>query len=129
VLDAVAEKEEIGVSQNELIDYIVTSASQYGMDPNQFAQMLDQSGQVPMIVGEVRRRKALARVLELAVVTDTNGEAVDLSDFVRPAGDAGEAEGELPVEEASSDATESTVAESDAPAEDAADADAESTKA
>jgi trigger factor len=129
VLDAVAEKEEVGVSQNELIDYIVTSASQYGMDPNQFAQMLDQSGQVPMIVGEVRRRKALARVLELAVVTDTNGEAVDLSDFVRPAGDAGEAEGELPVEEASSDATESTVAESDAPAEDAADADAESTKA
>ncbi|NJC22499.1 trigger factor [Arthrobacter pigmenti] len=86
VLDAVAEKEEIGVSQNELIDYIVSSASQYGMDPNQFAQMLDQSGQVPMIVGEVRRRKALAKVLELAVVTDSEGETVDLTDFVRPAG-------------------------------------------
>lgn len=90
VLDAVADKEEIGVSQNELIDYIVSSAGQYGMDPNQFAQMLDQGGQVPMIVGEVRRRKALARVLELAVVTDSNGETVDLSDFVRPAGEAGE---------------------------------------
>ncbi|ALE92301.1 trigger factor [Arthrobacter alpinus] len=82
VLDAVAEKEEVGVSQAELIDYIVSSASQYGMDPNQFAQMLDSSGQVNMIVGEVRRRKALAAVLAKAVVKDTNGEIVDLTDFV-----------------------------------------------
>ena len=50
VLDAIAEKEEVGVSQSELIDYIVTTASQYGMDPNQFAQMLDRRGQVPMMV-------------------------------------------------------------------------------
>ncbi|WP_247826297.1 trigger factor [Arthrobacter antioxidans] len=87
ILDAVAEKEEVGVSQPELIDYIVSTAGQYGMEPNQFAQMLDQSGQVPMIVGEVRRRKALAKVLEYATVTDTNGAVVDLSEFVRPAGD------------------------------------------
>ena len=58
ILDAIAEKEEVNVSQNELIDYIVTTASQYGMDPNQFAQIIDQSGQVPMMVSEVRRRKA-----------------------------------------------------------------------
>jgi trigger factor len=87
VLDAVADKEELGVSQAELIDYIVSSAGQYGMDPNQFAQLLDQSGQVGMMVGEVRRRKALAKVLELAKVTDSNGNEVDLSDFVRPAGE------------------------------------------
>ncbi|ABY24985.1 trigger factor, ppiase [Renibacterium salmoninarum ATCC 33209] len=87
ILDAVADKEEISVSQAELIDYIVNSASQYGMDPNQFAQMLDQSGQVPMVVSEVRRRKALAHVLGLATVTDTEGAAVDLSDFVKPAVD------------------------------------------
>lgn len=129
VLDAVAEKEEIGVSQNELIDYIVTSASQYGMEPNQFAQMLDQSGQVPMIVGEVRRRKALAKVLELAVVTDTNGETVDLSDFVRPAGDVEQAESDAPVEDASSEAVDASSAGSDAPAAGTGEADAESTKA
>ncbi|ALE06168.1 trigger factor [Arthrobacter sp. ERGS1:01] len=82
ILDAVAEKEEIGVSQAELIDYIVSSASQYGMDPNQFAQMLDSSGQVNMIVGEVRRRKALAAVLAKAAVKDTTGADVDLTDFV-----------------------------------------------
>lgn len=126
VLDAVAEKEEIGVSQNELIDYIVTSASQYGMDPNQFAQMLDQSGQVPMIVGEVRRRKALARVLELAVVTDSNGETVDLSDFVRPAGETDQAAEEAPVED---DATEAASADSEAPVEETDAAEKDSTKA
>ena len=82
ILDAIAEKEEVSVSQAELIDYIVSSASQYGMDPNQFAQMLDSSGQVNMIVGEVRRRKALAAVLGKAVVKDTEGALVDLSDFV-----------------------------------------------
>jgi trigger factor len=87
ILDAIAEKEEVNVSQNELIDYIVTTASQYGMDPNQFAQIIDQSGQVPMMVSEVRRRKALAVVLGQATVTDTAGNAVDLSDFVRPGGE------------------------------------------
>lgn len=87
ILDAIAEKEEVDVSQSELIDYIVTTASQYGMDPNQFAQIIDQSGQVPMMVSEVRRRKALAVVLGQAEVTDTAGNSVDLSDFVRPAGE------------------------------------------
>jgi trigger factor len=84
ILDAIADKEEIGVSQGELIEYLVTTASQYGMDPNQFAQIMDQSGQVPMMVGEVRRRKALAAVLGKAEVTDSEGNAIDLSEFVRP---------------------------------------------
>lgn len=103
ILDAIAEKEEVNVSQNELIDYIVTTASQYGMDPNQFAQIIDQSGQVPMMVSEVRRRKALAVVLGQATVTDTEGKTVDLTDFVSPGGeeeapavDADEAAAEAP---------------------------------
>ena len=87
ILDAIAKKEEVNVSQSELIDYIVSTASQYGMDPNQFAQIIDQSGQVPMMVSEVRRRKALAVVLGQATVTDTAGNSVDLSDFVRPGGE------------------------------------------
>ncbi|NLS10571.1 trigger factor [Nesterenkonia sp. MY13] len=84
VLDLIAEKEEVSVEQAEIIEYIVATAQQYGMEPNQFAQMLDQAGQVPMIMGEVRRRKALAKVLELATVKDTEGNEVDLTDFVTP---------------------------------------------
>lgn len=87
VLDAVAEKEDIGVEQPELIEYLIQTSQQYGMDPNQFAQMLEGAGQVPMMVGEVRRRKALARVLELAKVTDSEGKVVDLASFVTPAGE------------------------------------------
>ncbi|MFH5877819.1 trigger factor [Arthrobacter sp. NA-172] len=110
ILDAIADKEEVGVSQNELIDYIVSTASQYGMDPNQFAQVIDQSGQVPMMVSEVRRRKALAVVLGQAEVVDSEGNKVDLSDFVRPAGEEAAA-----VEEAE-EAEEATVVPSDDPA-------------
>lgn len=82
VLDAVADKEEVTVDQAEMINYIITMSSQYGMDPNQFAQMLDGSGQAGALVGEVRRSKALAAVLKTAVVKDAKGNVVDLSKYL-----------------------------------------------
>ncbi len=128
ILDSIAEKEEIGVSQNELIDYIVSSSGQYGMEPNQFAQMLDSTGQVPMIVSEVRRRKALAAVLALATVTDTNGAAVDLSDFVSAGDDQAETAGDDDAETAESAELESA-GSTDADSTDADSTDADSTDA
>jgi trigger factor len=83
------------------------------MDPNQFAQIIDQSGQVPMMVSEVRRRKALAVVLGQATVTDTEGNAVDLSDFVRPGG-----EEEAPAAEAEAADAEAVEADAEATAGD-----------
>jgi trigger factor len=50
------------------------------MSPDQFAQAVVEQGQVPLLVGEVARGKALAVVVEAATVKDTNGEVVDLSD-------------------------------------------------
>ncbi|WP_018156441.1 trigger factor [Demetria terragena] len=79
ILDAIVERDEVQVSQEELIEYLIMSAQQYGMDPNQFAQALDQQGQVPAVMGEVARRKALSTVLEDIKVTDTNGDEVDLN--------------------------------------------------
>jgi len=79
LLDAVAEKVQVQVAQAELIEYVVASAQQYGMDPNAFAKAVDEAGQVPAMVAEVARRKALATVLEKAVVTDASGNPVDLS--------------------------------------------------
>lgn len=81
ILDKLVERDEVQVGQEELIEYIVMSASQYGMDPNQFAQALDQQGQVPAIMGEVARRKALASVLDEITVVDTDGNTVDLSEL------------------------------------------------
>ncbi|MBM7796924.1 trigger factor [Pseudoglutamicibacter cumminsii] len=94
VLDKIADEEEIGVEQNELLEYIFQTSQQYGMDPQQFMQMLGQGGQIEAVVGEVRRRKALAKVLEAAKVKDTDGKDVDLTEFVTP-------EGEKDAEEAS----------------------------
>jgi trigger factor len=80
LLDAIAEKEDVTVEQPELLEYLMISAQQYGMDPNQFAQAIDQQGQVPAMVAEVARRKALAAVLEQATVVDTAGNPVDLNE-------------------------------------------------
>ena len=80
LLDAIVEREDVQVEQPELIEYLVMSAQQYGMDPNQFAQAIDQNGQIPSMVAEVARRKALATVLEKAKVVDTAGNVVDLNE-------------------------------------------------
>ncbi len=79
VLDDVAVKEELSVGEGELSDYIVANAQQYGMTPDQFAQEIVNAGQVPAVVGEVVRAKALAVILERATVTDESGNAVDLA--------------------------------------------------
>jgi trigger factor len=83
LLDAIAEQEEIQVGEQELIQYLVQSAQQYGMQPNDFIKAISENGQVPAFVGEVARRKALTIVLEAAAVTDAKGKAVDLSEFTK----------------------------------------------
>ncbi|WP_409483434.1 trigger factor [Arsenicicoccus dermatophilus] len=81
LLDAIAEDREIQVGQQELIEYLVMQAQQYGMDPNQFAQIMDANGQVGAMVGEVGRRKGLATVLEEITIKDASGRVVNLSDL------------------------------------------------
>ena len=81
LLDAIAEKEQVSVGQPELIEYLVMSAQQYGMDPNEFAKAVDEGGQIPAMVAEVARRKALAAVLEKANIVDTAGTTIDLNDL------------------------------------------------
>ncbi|MDN5797624.1 MAG: trigger factor [Intrasporangium sp.] len=79
LLDAVAEQEEVEVGQQELIEFLVMSSQQYGMDPNAFAKSIDEEGQIPAMVAEVARRKALATVLEKVAVKDSAGNVVDLN--------------------------------------------------
>jgi trigger factor len=78
VLDKVVEAEKLSVNEQELTEHIIRTASRYGMGPDQFAQEVVQGGQVPALVGEVVRGKALAVVLESAVVLDESGRPVDL---------------------------------------------------
>ena len=78
VLDKVVVKEQLSVNEEELTQHIVRSAARFGVGPDQFAQQVVQAGQVPMLVSEVVRGKALALVLERAKVVDESGRPVDL---------------------------------------------------
>jgi trigger factor len=78
VLDAVADAEELGVSDAELTDQVVRRAQRAGVSPDQYAQSVVQSGQLAGLVSEVRRGKALATVMEAATITDASGNPVDL---------------------------------------------------
>ncbi|MFF0094251.1 trigger factor [Streptomyces canus] len=80
VLDELVKREKLNVNQEELTEHLMRRAASSGMSPDQFAQAVVEGGQVPLLVGEVARGKALAVVVEAATVKDTNGEVVDLED-------------------------------------------------
>ncbi|MEU8823309.1 trigger factor [Streptomyces sp. NPDC048636] len=80
VLDELVNKEQLSVGQEELTEHLMRRAQSSGMSPDQFAQAVVEGGQVPMLVGEVARGKALAVVVEAAKVVDDKGETVDLDD-------------------------------------------------
>lgn len=79
ILDKIAEDEELTVGESELSAWLVQQAPRYGMAPDAFAQALVEAGQVPMAMADIRRAKALAKVLESAKVVDTAGTVVDLA--------------------------------------------------
>lgn len=80
-LDAVADKEQPEVSQEELMDHIAFTANQYGMDPNQFIMQLQQAGQLGSLFADVRRGKALALNIARTSVKDTDGADVDPKEY------------------------------------------------
>ncbi len=82
LLDTLAEKLEVQVGQQELLEYLVNAAGQYGMDPNTFIQTVDQQGQLPAMVAEVGRTKATAVALRRVTVVDSAGAPVDLTPFI-----------------------------------------------
>lgn len=129
ILDKLAEAHDVQVSQEELTQYLIQSAAQYGMAPQEFVDALQQGGQLPAMVGEVARNKALAIALGKVSVVDTNGKAVDLTGFVVE--DEAEAEAEVVAEAeeiadeaAAADAKPAKKAPARKPAAKKADADA-----
>ena len=90
VLDTLADAEEIGVNDQELTEEVVRRAQQANTPPQQFADQLVRSGQLGTVVSDVRRGKALSLLLEHAVVTDSDGNPVDLSAVLRPTGEPAE---------------------------------------
>jgi trigger factor len=79
ILDAAADTAEVQVGDSELTEYLVRQAARYQIAPQEFANQIIQSGNLPALVADVRRNKALAEILESAVITDASGNPVDLS--------------------------------------------------
>ncbi|MFE5854857.1 trigger factor [Streptomyces sp. NPDC056500] len=109
LLDALVNKEKLNVNQEELTEHLMRRAASSGMSPDQFAQAVVEGNQVPMLVGEVARGKALALVVEAVKVVDTNGEPVDLDVDEDEAAETVEATTEATeVAEGSAEATDAT---------------------
>ncbi|MDQ2749486.1 MAG: trigger factor [Actinomycetota bacterium] len=79
LLDAIADKTDVQIGDAELTEYLVREAARYEMPPQEFANQIVQAGNLPDLIAGVRRSKALAAVLEGAVITDESGHTVDLS--------------------------------------------------
>ncbi|MGO1628031.1 MULTISPECIES: trigger factor [unclassified Microbacterium] len=82
LLDAISEQLNVQVSQDEFTQYLIQSAGQYGMAPQEFIQAIQQGGQLQALMGDVARNKALGAVLGKVSVVDTDGNPVDVTDFV-----------------------------------------------
>ncbi|GAA0226536.1 trigger factor [Actinomadura nitritigenes] len=134
VLDQLAVQEELGVENEELSEYVVTQAMQMGVAPQQLAEYLTQNNQLPAIVSEVLRSKALNLVVEHVTIKDESGNVIDVEAVQRElngetaeTAETAEAEG---AEEPAAEAAEETPAETaeaaaeEAPAAEAEDGDA-----
>ena len=97
VLDVLAEKLDVKVSQSDVFNFLASIAQQYGMDPNNFIQAIIKNGQLGSAVQEVGRSKGLLAGMR-AVKFTADGEVVDLSAFL---GEAAEDEESESVEAAS----------------------------
>jgi trigger factor len=115
VLDALADEEEVSVSDQELTERILFQAQQYQMQPEEFVRRVQEAGQLGAIYQEVRRGKALIAAVRAATVTDSSGAPVDLSDLF---GSADEAGSDVPAADAAAESAGDTVTDAEVPSHD-----------
>jgi trigger factor len=90
VLDTLADAEQLQVSDDEFGHEIVHRAQRAGVSPQQYYDQLIQSGLAAAVFGDVRRGKALARVMEQVKITDSAGNPLSLDDLRSSAGEGDE---------------------------------------
>lgn len=117
LMDAVADHLDIQVGQADLTERLVLMSRQYGIEPQQLLQVLQQNNQLPAMFADVRRGLTIAAVVHGATVTDSEGTEIDTAEFFGPQN------AEQPAEAAADDA-EAAVDDAEAEADDAADDDA-----
>jgi trigger factor len=86
LMDAIADKLNIQVGQNDLTERLVLMSRQYGLEPQQLLQYLQENNQLPAMFADVRRGLTVAAVVHDATVTDTDGNVIDTTEFFGPSG-------------------------------------------
>ena len=93
VLDAIAEREQLAITDEEFREVLMRRSQAAGVPPEQYMQEAIESGSIQTLVAEIRRGKALATVMQAASITDSAGNAIDLEQLrgdlasVQPADD------------------------------------------
>ena len=87
LMDAIADKLDIQVGQNDLTERLVLMSRQYGLEPQQLLQYLQENNQLPAMFADVRRGLTVAAVVHGATVTDTDGNVIDTTEFFGPPAD------------------------------------------
>ena len=104
LVDAIADKLDVQVGQDDITQRLMLMSQQYGMEPQQLLAALQENNQLAALFADVRRGLAVAQVVEGATITDSNGEVVDTSEFFSRGGDADAPEAsEAPAETAEAD--------------------------
>lgn len=84
VMDAIADQLNVQVGQNDLTERLVLMSRQYGLEPQQLLQYLQENNQLPVMFADVRRGLAVAAVVHGATVTDTDGNVIDTTEYFGP---------------------------------------------
>jgi trigger factor len=86
LMDAVADKLNVQVGQNDITDRLVLMSRQYGLEPQQLLNVLQENNQLPAVFADVRRGLTVAAVVHGATVTDTDDTVIDTTEFFGPSG-------------------------------------------
>jgi len=78
LLDALAEANQVGVSQEEFTERVMYNSQRLGIAPDEYFSRLQEGNQLGAVFAEVRRGKALAAAVDAATVTSTSGEVLDV---------------------------------------------------
>ena len=81
LLDALAEAEGIGVTQEEFTERLVYNAQRFGVAPDEYFRRLQEANQLPSVFADVRRGKALATAVGRATITDLAGNPLDVDEL------------------------------------------------
>jgi len=121
-LRAVAEAEQIQISDDEVDAEYAKIAEQLQLEPKAVRKQFEEADQVSALIGDMRRARAMEFLTETVEIVDEDGKVIDRADLEPPAED-----GEEPTDDA--DSVEGSTPTDPTPEASASDTGAESEEA